>query len=275
MPIPLLEHLVLGTEGSNLAAGQDQKLIEGRQCGRPMGNHDADAAARPDRSDRLGERRFALSVEVGVRLVQHDQEGIAIERPGQRHPLPLTCRKDIAALANSGFVTLRKTHDHGVHAGRLCGSNDALAAGVGIEAGDVFSDRSVEQLDVLRQVADMLAKDVRAPLVESGSVEADVPRSGCQAPTSARASVDLPEAEGPITPRPAPAVRENETPCSMGCCCPGAAAANPSTSSRWAGLGNSMISRRAGRAARSRDKRARLWRAEMKPRQLARARQRT
>ena len=35
------------------------------------------------------QRRFAFGVEIGVRLVEHDQERIAVERPRQRDALAL------------------------------------------------------------------------------------------------------------------------------------------------------------------------------------------
>ena len=54
----------------------------------------------------------------------------------------------------------------------------ASAARVRLEAGDVLGDRAVEQLDVLRQVADMAAERVGLPLVEGGAVEADLAAQG-------------------------------------------------------------------------------------------------
>ena len=56
---------------------------------RPMGDDDDDRAAPRAPRGSPGQRLFALGVEVGVRLVEHDQERLAVERAGQRHPLPL------------------------------------------------------------------------------------------------------------------------------------------------------------------------------------------
>ena len=47
----------------------------------------------------------------------------------------------------------------------------ASDVGLGIEAADVLRDGAGEQLDVLRQVADMAAEHVGRPLVERGAVE--------------------------------------------------------------------------------------------------------
>ena len=47
-----------------------------------------------------------------------------------------------------------------------------------MEAGDVLGDRSGEQLDILRQVADVLAQLLGQPLVEGRAVEADLAAPG-------------------------------------------------------------------------------------------------
>ena len=124
--------------------------------------------------DRLGQRVFALGVEVGVGLVEHDQERIAVERPGERHALALAGRQRRAALADLGLVAVRQLQDHVVHAGGAGGGDDLLGSGPHREAGDVLRHRAGEQLDVLRQVADVAAERLRRPLVERRAVEPDL-----------------------------------------------------------------------------------------------------
>ena len=55
------------------------------------------------------------------------------------------------------------------------------------------------------------------------------PDSGCQAPTSKRARVDLPEPDGPITPSASPGSRAKPRSCNNACSRPGAAAQSRST----------------------------------------------
>ncbi len=74
-----------------------------------------------------------------------------------------------------------------------------LAVGLLVEAGDVVGDGAIEEFDVLRQIADVLAEALRAPLIECGTVQADRARASGQTPTRARARLDFPAALGPIT----------------------------------------------------------------------------
>ena len=55
-----------------------------------MGNDDHDAAARAHAENRLGQRLLAFGIEIGIGLVEHDQERIAIERARERDPLLLS-----------------------------------------------------------------------------------------------------------------------------------------------------------------------------------------
>ena len=86
--------------------------------------------------------------------------------------------------------------------------DDQFRIGIALEAGDVLRHRSGEQLDVLRQVADMAGRACRDP-----TGRAPRRRAGCgrgpaaQAPMTARTSDDLPAPLGPMTPRPLPAVQ--------------------------------------------------------------------
>src|SRR4030095_9456577 len=51
---------------------------------------------------------------------------------------------------------------------------DLLLTAAWIEAGDVLSNGSIEQLNVLRQVSDVLAKLVSIPLVQRSAIETDL-----------------------------------------------------------------------------------------------------
>ena len=72
------------------------------------------------------------------------------------------------------------------------------------EAGDVFADRAGKQFDILRQVADVRAQFGLVPVIDVGAVQAHLAHCAGHTPTSRRASVDLPEPLGPITPSTSP-----------------------------------------------------------------------
>ena len=126
------QHFVLGAEGLCPALMHDHEQESSCHGAGPMGHNDDDAAARPHAHDGAAERLVALRVEIRVRLIEHDQERIAIERPRQRNALGLTGRKRAAAFADLGLIAFGQAHDQIVHARGSGGCDDrALASGVG------------------------------------------------------------------------------------------------------------------------------------------------
>ena len=99
-----------------------------------------------------------------------------------------------------------------------------------------------------------------------------LPRTGVHTPTSMRASDDLPDAVGPITPSALPPVSEKLTSWQTMVGPPGTATAAPCTTSVRAGGCNGIGAFCTGRCASKFASRAQLCRAATKPRQLAIAR---
>ena len=167
----LRQNFVARAHGVDAAVDHGEHLVDAGERARPMRHHDHDAAARAHAQDRLRQRLVAVGIEIGIRLVQHDQERIAIERARQRDALALAGRKHGAGFADLGVVAFRQPHDHVVHAGGLRRRDHRLGRRVGLEARDVLRHRAGEQLDVLRQIADVRAELGRCPLVECRAVE--------------------------------------------------------------------------------------------------------
>ena len=90
-------------------------------------------APRSRAANRAGQRLVAFGIEIGVRLVEHDQEGMAVQRPRQPDALRLPGRQGRALLADLGVVTFTHLDDHLVHAGLLGRGDDRIRFGVGIE----------------------------------------------------------------------------------------------------------------------------------------------
>ena len=76
--------------------------------------------------DRPGQRLLALVVEIGVRLVEHDEERIAVERAGQADALALAAGQAGTALADLRLVAVRQAQDHLVDVGSLGGRDHRL-----------------------------------------------------------------------------------------------------------------------------------------------------
>ncbi len=119
-------------------------------------------------------RRFAGRIEIRVRLVEHDQARIAVQRARQRDALTLAAGQHCAAVADLRVVAVRQLQDHFVRVREPRRANDplrGLGAGRCAEARDVLADRAGEQLDVLRQIADVLAERIAIPARRIGAVE--------------------------------------------------------------------------------------------------------
>ncbi len=121
----------------------------------------------------LAQRFVALGVEIGVRLVQNDQERVAVKRARKRNALGLPGRQRGAAFADLGLVAFRQPDDQIVHARRGRRRDHRLGVHGFSEAPDVLRHGAGEQLDVLRQVTDVLAERFGRPLVERCAIEAD------------------------------------------------------------------------------------------------------
>ena len=63
-----------------------------------MGNDHHDATAGANSENGLGECLFAFGIEIGIGLVEHDQERLAVESAGERDSLLLSGREGGTAL---------------------------------------------------------------------------------------------------------------------------------------------------------------------------------
>ena len=265
------QHRVLGSERLHAPLGHHHQLVDAGERAGAMRDDDDDAAARAHAHNGLRQRLIAVGVEIGVGLVEHDQERIAVERAGQRDALPLSGRERRAAFADLRVVAVRQSQHHLVHAGGVRGGDHRLRVGVRLEAGDILRHRAGEQLDVLRQIADMAAERLRAPLVERGAVEPHLAACRPHTPTMARTSDDLPDALGPTMPSPWPGFSAKEASCTTTCCSPGGATVMTSTARALHGGGSGVFSSSAGSCAQCCCRRFQPCRAATMPFQWAMA----
>ena len=158
----------------SLSNGQ---LVESRHQHRVVAHHDHGDAARLEIRERCEECGLAGDVEVRVRLIEHDDSRIAIQRARERDALALASRQHRAAVADLRVVAV----------GELAGSFRARGRAARrarcarrrrcpqdcAEPRDVLAHGAGEELDVLRQVADVLAERVAVPARDVRAVQAD------------------------------------------------------------------------------------------------------
>ena len=166
-----VQHLLLGTDGDDLAGIDDHQAVDGGDGARSVRDDDRDAAASADGADRLGERGLAFRIQMRVRLVEDDQKRALVERACQSQALPLSGRELDVAWADPRVVAVGKRNDRLVEAGGLGSGDDVRVRRVRGEAGNVLRDGAVEQLDVLRQIPDVGPELDRVPLSQARPVE--------------------------------------------------------------------------------------------------------
>jgi hypothetical protein len=134
-------------------------------------NNDGDGAVGAQPENGPGQRLIAFGIKIRVGLVQYDQERIAVECAGERDALRLPGRERAAVIADHGVVALGQVDDEVVDAGRLGRRDNGIRVRRILETADVLRHRTVEQFDVLGDVADMPAERFGRPLVERRAIE--------------------------------------------------------------------------------------------------------
>ena len=201
---------------------------------------DHDPAARAHAENGLGERLLAFGIEIGIGLVEHDQERLAVERARERDALPLSGGQRRAALADLGLVAVRQVARSARARRRPWRRRSPLP-----RSGPARSGRCSAQ--PFRRTARHPAADSRcggrAPPASIDRCAAPssrtLPRTAGHTPTIARTSDDLPEALGPTMPSALPAFRANRMSCTTTRFCAGRRNADASSESACAGGGSS------------------------------------
>jgi hypothetical protein len=101
------QHFRFRTEGLHLSGLHEEREIAFVERFRTECHDDRDPAALAHARDRVGERDFALAVEIGIGLIEHDQKRILVKRTRKRDALTLTRGKRGAQFADFGVVALR------------------------------------------------------------------------------------------------------------------------------------------------------------------------
>ena len=138
-----------------------------------MRDDDDDRARKPCRFDAL---RSASSPSTS-RLDVGSSSTIRKGDPNSARASPMRCRwpdrKRHSALPDQRIVAFRQAGDQRMRTGAARRRHHRVGIGMRGEPGDVLGHRAVEELDILRQVADMPAELVWLPLRQFGAVEPD------------------------------------------------------------------------------------------------------
>ena len=118
-----------------------------------MCNNNNNASPGSHAENRCSKRILSTAIEIRIRLIENDQEGIAIKRTSERDTLPLTRRKIGPCFTDSGAIAFRQFHDKLVHTGSSGRRDDEVGIRRLFEAADIVRHRSLEQVHILGQIA--------------------------------------------------------------------------------------------------------------------------
>src|SRR5687767_2062667 len=85
------QRFLLGSEGLDTTTDEPQHLVDSHQRRWTMRDDNDNSATPAHGENGLRQCRFAHLVEIGVRLVQHDEERIAVECACEGNALSLPC----------------------------------------------------------------------------------------------------------------------------------------------------------------------------------------
>ena len=187
------KQFVTCASATDAALMHENNLVDQRKkTGSVIDDHDRHISL-PEHLDGFSESAIAVTIEVGVWLIENDEDRPAKKRTGQSDALPLAAGKTGAVVALYGVIAFREPLDHRMRRGQLRRFDNLFIRGSVTKAGDIVAHRAGEQFNILRQVAEALPKETGVEVSLSFPSMRTQPCMAGHAPTKARASEDLPE----------------------------------------------------------------------------------
>src|SRR5262249_14634108 len=167
----LFKDLVSGSESDHSPGEDDHCHVQRRQDICPVRYDNRNFPCGPQCKDGAAQCLLTIDIEIGVRLVQYDQERVAEHGAREPDPLPLAGRQQGAALTDVSLVSVWEAQNHLMSTCDMGGLNDGSRGCGSVKARDIVRDGSVKQRNVLRQIPQVLTKIIAIPWVKSAAVE--------------------------------------------------------------------------------------------------------
>ena len=155
---------------------KDKQFVGDLHDCRPVGDHHDDRAIVTGLFDRAHQRSFANCIEIGVRLVQHDQARAIVKASRKADALPLTAGKGQPPVADRRIVAKRQAPDHFMHIGKPRRFEHPVRIAFA-HARDIILDGAFKKRHRLRQIAGNLSEGSALPEIDIVSVEENA--AGC------------------------------------------------------------------------------------------------
>ena len=165
------EQLVVGADLDDPPRVEDGDAVGVADRREPVGDDDRRAAGQR-RSSACLHLHLAVVVEVARRLVEDHHGRILEQEPGDGHPLLLTAREAVAAVADDGVEAVGQGGDRVEDAGGAARLDELLHGRVRPGVAQVVADRVVEQVGVLGDDADRRPQRAQRQVAHVETVDA-------------------------------------------------------------------------------------------------------
>src|ERR1700749_3553502 len=165
-----LEDLLTFAKGDHASAFHDGNLVGGSENAHAVCDDDHGDIGELHLLDRIQQHPLPGVVEAGVRLVEKKEARTAKKGAGETEALPISARERPLAIGNDRVIPRRQLRNGLMDAGELGGRHDLLRIGI-VEPGDDVADRIADEINVLREIAEMAAASSLAKQGNIGIVE--------------------------------------------------------------------------------------------------------
>ena len=138
-------------------------------------SQDQDGAADHQTVEGTLDDRLVFRVDRRQRLIQDQDRRVSQQRAGDGHPLALPARQFNPLFTDDGLVTGRQTGDEVMDIGRPRGGDQLFLAGLGRAHAQVFLNRAMEKVGILRDHGDLPANGVEGQVAQVMAAQQHAP----------------------------------------------------------------------------------------------------
>lgn len=170
----LPQQLLMRSRFPDPAVVHDDDRVGVLDGGEAVGDHNGRASPH-QMFQRLGDHALRLGVDIGGRLVEHEDGGIVGERPGKGEELALSGGKCASALGHRLVVAARELFDKVVRIDNPGGALCSLQGNRLVAKRDIALDVPGEEKDVLLHLPDRAPEHTGVNVFDIYSVDQNLP----------------------------------------------------------------------------------------------------
>ena len=156
----------------DMAVVHDNDSIDAMDRGKSMRNDDRRPPFR-EIVQRFPNLDLGLRVDIGRRLIEHDDRRVFQNHTGDRYTLPLSDGELDAPLSDPGIVSVRKCHDEVVRASHLGRRLNLALSGHEVTVQNILSHRAIEQEGLLLDQPNLASEKGQGQIADIVPIDGD------------------------------------------------------------------------------------------------------